>query len=235
MTSRAEPPRERRLILLVEDDPSLARGLSFNLEREGYDLLRVVRGDEAIEAATQNPIDLMILDLGLPDMDGTQVLEEIRRRGVNAPVICLSARSSEADVVMGLSLGADDYITKPFGLSELLARIAVRLRRTTTDPPPSILQLEGACVDWEARTVRRGSESQSLTPIESDLLRYLVERAGKAVPREELLMALWGVDHRASTRTLDNHLARLRRKVEKDAALPRHLITAHGVGYRFDP
>jgi DNA-binding response OmpR family regulator len=220
-------------ILLVEDDAALVRGLRFNLEREGYEVESVGEGAPALELGRTGGFDLVLLDLNLPDRDGLDVLRGLRAEGVRVPLICLTARGSETDVVTGLGMGADDYVPKPFGVAELLARIDALLRRSGFVDPET-LRLGSAAVDLMARRVRRRDGEEELTPIEIDLLRYLAARRGQAVERRTILADLWGLGPLRSTRTLDNHVARLRRKVEDDPSSPRWLVTVHGVGYRLE-
>ncbi len=221
-------------ILVVEDDADLARGLEFNLLKEGYAITVAGDGRRAAAEIRAGRHDLVLLDLLLPEKDGLEVLRDARREGSRVPVICLTARGTETDKVMGLSLGADDYVTKPFGLSELLARIEAVLRRAAPAGAGERVRLGETVVDLAARRVLRGGGDEELTPVETDLLRYLLARRGEAVERERMLRDLWGVDSRHDTRTLDNHVARLRRKIETDPANPRFLVTVHGVGYRLD-
>ena len=221
-------------LLVIEDDEALARGLVFNLEREGYEVQHVGDGAGARAAFEAGGHDLVLMDLNLPDADGLQLLDELKRRDAAPPVICLTARGQETDVVTGLQSGADDYVTKPFGLAELLARVEVRLRGAGSSDKSATLTLGACVVDLEARTVTRDGATEELTPIEAQLLVYLVERRGRAVERADLLRDVWGVRTAGSTRTLDNHMARLRRKLEADPAAPRFLATVHGVGYRLE-
>ncbi len=226
-----------RRILLVEDDPDLSRGVRFNLEHEGH----AVVGAATAKTARSQPIadfDLVVLDLNLPDGDGLDLLRDWRSSGIATPVLCLTARAQEADVVMGLGLGADDYLRKPFGLAELLARVGALLRRrrdaaasTTGD---GRVRIGDVVLDRSAHRLLRGELEETLTPIELQLLEYLLAANGKAVDRAVLLKDLWGVDQAASTRTLDNHVARLRKKIERDPGNPQHLVTVHGIGYRLD-
>lgn len=220
-------------ILLVEDDADLARGLAFNLRHEGYEVLLAGTVKEGRRAALRGEADLLLLDLMLPDGDGLEILRALRDAGSRVPVLCLTARGQETDKVMGLGSGADDYVTKPFGLAELFARIAALLRRAGP-AAGEVVVLGGAEVDFGARRIRRGGAEEELTPAETDLLRYLLARRGQAVERERLLQDLWGVDSRHATRTLDNHVARLRKKLEEDPARPRVLVTVHGTGYRLE-
>ena len=237
-------------LLVVEDDADLARGLTFNLEREGYEVelakdAGAARRATAAETAAPRRFDLVVLDLTLPDGDGLELLKLWRKDDSSPPVICLTARSQETDVVAGLKLGADDYVTKPFGLAALLARVEAVLRRTrrTTgrnqaNEGHDIVELGPVRVDLASHRVARSDRAdlaaEELTPIEVELLRYLLARRGRVLDRAQMLKDLWGVESRHATRTLDNHVARLRKKIELDPANPRFLVTAHGVGYRFD-
>ncbi len=223
----------RGRLLLVEDDADLARGLAFNLEKEGFAVTISGDGERALLEIRRGGQDLVVLDLSLPGRDGLDVLRALRGDGVTLPVICLTARGQETDVVMGLGLGADDYVVKPFGLAELLARIEAVLRRAGGVSGESLV-LGDAVVDLAARKVRRPQRVDDLTPIETDILRYLWARRGKAVDRAAILKDLWGLGRFCSTRTLDNHVARLRRKVEGNPEEPRYLVTVHGLGYRLE-
>lgn len=230
-------------ILLVEDDAALARGLGFNLRHEGFEVLHASSLAEAREALTaEGPFRLVVLDLGLPDGDGTDLLQHLQKEKAPPPTLCLSARTSEADVVSALRLGAEDFVRKPFGLAELSARIGNILRRSPASPETTNrdagnrLVLGPITIDLEARTVvREDGEQLTLTPTETELLSWFRDRPGEAHERQAILAAIWGLEQAGATRTLDNHLARLRRKIEVDPAEPRHLVTVHGVGYRFDP
>jgi DNA-binding response OmpR family regulator len=218
-------------ILVVEDDADLMRALQVNLAHEGHEVDWAEDGDAGLERAMEGNHDLVLLDVMLPKRDGFAVLEALREAGSGVPVICLTARGQEADVVAGLSLGADDYVVKPFSVAELMGRIQAVLRRTlrqeTTELPGGIV------LDSSARRVTQTDGAESfLTPIELDILGYLLDRRGQAVPREAILKDLWGLDRYATTRTLDNHVARLRKKVEPDPEEPAVILTVHGVGYR---
>lgn len=242
-------------LLLVEDDRDLARGLVFNLEREGHHVAVAHDGAAARRAlretsGVESSFDLVVLDLALPDSDGLDLLEGWRGEGLDVPILCLTARSQESDVVAGLKLGADDYVTKPFGLAQLLARIEAILRRAkathaaasasahgdvaASGANGAMLVLGDVRVDLAAHRVHRPDGEEELTPIEADLLRYLLSRRGRVLDRGQILKDLWGVERRHETRTLDNHVARLRKKIEIDPARPRFLTTVHGIGYRFE-
>lgn len=217
-------------ILIVEDDRHLADGLRYNLEREGYDVDVAPDGERAWRQYEADAPDLVLLDLMLPGLDGYAVLERMRERHPRPPVIILSARDAEADKIRGFDGGADDYVTKPFALGELLARIRTRLRDAAA---LRTFHLGARRVDLDRHEVREGGTTWSLTPTEVALLEILRERRGAPIDREELMRRIWGIE-RTTSRTLDAHVTRLRKKLEDDPASPRHLVTVHGVGYRLD-
>lgn len=225
-------------ILVVEDNPDLAFGLRTNLEYEGYQVSLAGDGPAGLVRARNTDPDLMILDLMLPGMDGYQVLRTLRQEGFPKPVLLLTARGEEADKVRGFRLGADDYVTKPFGLLELLARVEALLRRAggASAPPaePDVVRFGEVEVDSVSRQVRRGGQSVALTPKEFDLLLALIRHRGAVVSRLDLQRQVWG--HRADviTRTVDTHVAELRRKLEQDPSTPTHILTARKAGYRFE-
>ncbi len=223
-------------ILLVEDNPDLAFGLRNNLEIEGYTVDLAEDGPTGLARAQERAPDLMILDLMLPGMDGYKVLRTLRSNGFTQPVLILTARGEEADKVMGFRIGADDYVTKPFGVLELLARVEALLRRTSRPAAPEtngFKRFSDVEVDPMSRTVTRAGEVVSLTPMELDLLLALMDRQGAVASRQELMREVWG--HRAVvvSRTVDTHVAELRRKLEADPAAPRHILTVRKAGYRF--
>lgn len=222
------------LILVVEDSEDLAFGLRKNLEFEGYEVLVAGDGKTGLELATQKQPDLIILDLTLPELDGLEVLEHLRSAGNKVPVLVLTARHEEIDKVRGLKLGADDYVTKPFGLMELLARVEALLRRTTVLEAQHLIQIGEVQIDVDARTVTKSGERVDLAPRELDLLLALIEHQGKVVSRQELLSDVWGHSGQVVTRTVDTHIAELRRKLEPDPAKPRYIQTARKAGYRFE-
>jgi DNA-binding response OmpR family regulator len=228
-----------RRILVVEDNPDLAYGLGNNLEIEGYEVRLAADGPEGLAAARSWRPDLVILDLMLPGADGLRVLHELRREGRSMPVLILTARGEEADKVRGLRLGADDYVTKPFGLLELLARVEALLRRggaeTAGVPEPEIERFGEVEVRAAERAVRLRGEPVALAPKELDLLLALLRRRGAVASRLELLEEVWGYSAAAVTRTVDSHVASLRRKLEADPARPRHILTARKAGYRLEP
>ncbi len=219
-------------ILLVEDDRAMAEGIEYNLGRAGYRVLRAADGAAGLRLAADARPDLVVLDLMLPGLDGFGFLERLRGGGARVPVLVLSALDSETDKIRGLDLGADDYVVKPFGVGELLARIRARLG--DRGGGAKSFRLGEGTVDLDRLVFERGRKSVALTPTEASLLVELQRRSGAPARREDLLRAVWGAGP-AETRTLDTHIARLRRKIEKDPARPRHLLTVHAVGYRLDP
>ncbi len=218
-------------ILIVEDNADLALGLRNNLEIEGYDVTVSDNGVTGLHDFQSTHPDLVVLDLMLPAMDGYRVLREIRSSGSAVPVLLLTARSEETDKVRGLRLGADDYVTKPFGVLELLARIEALLRRSK---PAALFRFGAVEVDPERRTVHRDGVPVPLTPMEFDLLLALLRRNGAVVSRLDLLQEVWGHSAAVLTRTVDTHVAELRRKLERDPAVPQFIITARKAGYRID-
>ncbi|MBI2895561.1 MAG: response regulator transcription factor [Deltaproteobacteria bacterium] len=223
----------RARILVVEDDASIRAGLELNLGAEGYEVAAAVTGEQALEIAKGSSPELIILDIMLPKMSGFDVLERLRRDGWTGGVVVLSARGHELDKVTGLQLGADDYLTKPFGLSELLARVAAVLRRTRA-PAADCIRFSDVEVDLRRREVRKASAVVPMTKLEFDLLVYLARNAGRTLERAQILREVW--QQAAGTgRTVDNFVAQLRQKLEDDPDSPRHLVTLRGVGYRFDP
>ena len=225
-------------ILIVEDEHAVARGLQYALEQEGYDVEVARDGRCGLELARAWGPDLVVLDLMLPELDGLHVLRALRSEGRATPVLLLTARSQENDKVLGLKLGADDYVTKPFGLLELLARVEALLRRSDTPQPEGDVLHRFGDVELRegSRTVSRAGESVELTPKEFDLLLVLIRAKGDVVSRRELLRRVWGYRADIATRTLDTHVAELRRKLEPGSGTPRHILTVRKVGYRLaDP
>lgn len=222
-------------ILIVEDDPAMQSGLKDNLEYEGHEIESANNGKAGLELLLQKTYDLVILDVMLPIMSGFDVLKNARSKGVSSPVIMLTAKGEEIDKVLGLELGADDYITKPFSLRELLARVKAVLRRYEAGPSsmsPSAMTIGKVEVDFQAYTATRSGKPVQMTPKEYDVLKYLWQRQNQVVSREQLLTNVWGYDDSISTRTIDNFILRLRQKIEDDPAHPRHILTIHGTGYK---
>lgn len=222
------------VILVVEDDPAILRGLADNLRYESYDVLTATDGESGLRLIGEKKPDLVILDLMLPKLSGYEVCRKLRAQGVATPILMLTARNEEADRVLGLDLGADDYVTKPFSIRELLARVRAVLRRAR--PPKSLpteVRFGAVAVNFLSYEARRGSQTIEMTRKEFELLRYLAAHAGQVVSRDELLNEVWGYEKYPTTRTVDNHIAGLRAKLERDPAAPEHLKTIHGVGYKF--
>lgn len=221
-------------VLLAEDDQAISEPLARALRREGYEVEVRPDGPQALDYAVAEPIDLVVLDLGLPGLDGLEVCRRIRGQGVGVPVLILTARADEVDTVVGLDAGADDYVTKPFRLAELLARVRALLRRGTNGDAPSGSAVQGVRVDAESHRAWLGEEELSLTAKEFDLLRVLLREAGKVVTREQLMREVWDTSWWGSTKTLDMHVSWLRKKLGDDAASPRFITTVRGVGFRFE-
>ena len=223
-------------ILVVEDDPAILRGLADNLKFESYEVLTASDGEAAYRLIREKSLDLVILDLMLPRMSGYEVCRKVRAEGVMTPIVMLTARGEGGDRILGLDLGADDYISKPFSVRELLARIRAVLRRTQPGPnAPDDLRFDDVTIDFRRYEARKGSVSVEMTRKEFGVLRFLAGRAGAVVTRDELLNEVWGYDATPTTRTVDNHMASLRAKLEATPAEPRHLLTIHGVGYKWVP
>jgi DNA-binding response OmpR family regulator len=224
-----------RTVLVVEDDASIAMGLDLNLSAEGYLVLTAADGESGLTLARENDLDLVILDVMLPRLNGFEVLRMLRAERRMVPVIMLSARGAEMDKVMGLELGAEDYITKPFGLAELLARVKAVLRRDaiargTEATPLVVASLE---INPATREVRRDGQLVELTATEFDVLLCLVEAGGRVLSREQIQAKVWGPAHHGTPRTIDNFILQLRAKLEAEPTTPRHIVTVRGVGYRF--
>ena len=225
---------QRTSVLVVDDDPHLLKALRITLQAHGYAVETAADGGTALRAASHRPPDLMVLDLGLPDLDGAEVLRELRRWS-SLPVLVLSARHGSSDKVDALDAGADDYITKPFGLDELLARLRALLRRVPEPESAPTVAASSFTVDLAQRRVSRDGDTVRLTPTEWNILELLVRNAGKLVSQQQLLTQVWGQAYAKETQYLRVYLAQLRRKLEQDPAKPRHLHTEAGMGYRFDP
>jgi DNA-binding response OmpR family regulator len=221
-------------ILVVEDEPDMLRGLKDNLEFEHYEVDVARDGEAALKKISGCSYDLIILDIMLPKLSGLEVCKRSREQGIATPIIMLTARSEEIDKVLGLELGADDYVTKPFGVRELLARVKAILRRTEslTATPSERMALGDLVMDFAAYTAVRKGEPLSLTPKEFEIMKYLWHHRNKTVTRDELLTQVWGYDNSMSTRTVDNFILKLRQKIEKDPANPKCILTIHGIGYK---
>ena len=221
-------------LLLVEDDPTLRTALRDAFTGEGYECLAAADGHEARAVLREQRFDLVVLDVMLPGPSGLELLRELRARDGDTPVLLLTARGEESDKVLGLELGADDYVSKPFSLRELLARTKAMLRRRERPNTAFVQQfaLGAAQVDLAAFTVVRGGQTHTLSPKEAGMLQLLRRHAGRAVSRAQFLREVWGGDQFVGDRTIDTHMLNLRQKVEDDARQPQHLLTVHGVGYR---
>ena len=220
-------------ILVVEDDPSMRKGLVDNLEFEGYQLMTADNGEDGLRMAMEENLDLVLLDVMLPQIDGISLCRRLREANNYLPVIMLTARGEEIDKVVGLEVGADDYLTKPFGLRELFARIRTQLRRVDRQvDTQQRLQLGSAVVNFTTNTLEANGQRFELNQSESDILQLLSQRQGKVVTREEFINQIEQGKRFSNTRTLDNCMVRLRRKLEQNPTQPRYLITVHGAGYR---
>lgn len=221
-------------ILIIEDDHDIATGLRLDLEEEGYAVEVVADGLEAAGRAREPRWDLILLDVMLPRKDGFEICRELRRAKVKTPVLMLTAKTHEAEKVLGLDFGADDYVTKPFSPHELRARIRALLRRSAPDLE-ALYSIQDGQIDFERAEVRRAGEAFDLTAIELKMLRQLVRNPGRIVSREQIIDEAWGRDVFVTDRVVDTHVMRLRRKIEPDPARPRHILSARGLGYRFEP
>ncbi len=221
-------------ILIVEDEPDMVLGLRDNFELEGYAVIVARDGEEGLKKALAEKPDLVVLDLMLPKMSGLDVCRNLRKSSFDAPVLMLTARGQEIDKIIGLEVGADDYITKPFSLNELLARVRAHLRRANNE----VAVIENYSfgdveIDFQKYKGTKNGEPIELSPREFELLKFLVNHRGETVSREQLLDAVWGYDAMMFTRTVDNHIAKLRQKIEDDSENPEYILTVHRVGYRF--
>jgi len=221
-------------ILVVEDEPAIAQALEDDLTLEGYQVVVVRDGRVAVKTALEEPFDAILLDIMLPGKDGFEVCRELRRHGSRTPILMLTARTQESDKVLGLETGADDYVTKPFGVRELRARVAALLRRSQGGAALPTVRIGEAEVDFSRGEIRRGGSAAPLTPIEFRLLQAFVRARGRILTREQLVSDAWGPNTFVSDRVVDNHIGSLRKKLEPDAAEPRHLKNVRGLGYRLD-
>ncbi len=220
-------------ILIVEDEPSVAMGLEDDLALEGYEVEVVRDGEAASRRAREEPFDLIVLDVMLPRKDGFEVCRELRRGGLQTPIIMLTAKTQGSDKVLGLDLGADDYVTKPFSPRELRARIKAVLRRTE-GRLPELYSFGDVEVNFSRHEVRRGQEVVALTPVEFKLLSVLIRHRGRVLSRNELLDEVWGRDSLVTDRVVDTHILNLRKKIEPEPSQARYVVAVRGAGYRFD-
>lgn len=223
-----------RVVLIVEDDSSILQGIRSNLTFEGYGVLTARDGEKGWEIYQKKSPDLVILDIMLPKINGFELCKMIKRTNEQQAVLFLSAKGEEVDRIMGLDLGADDYMVKPFSIRELVARVRAILRRSTEDE--SVITSYGfddITIDFQGRVVRKGEEVLELTTLEFNLLAYLINNAGRALPRDELLNKVWGYDYFGTARTIDNFITKLRGKLEKDPQNPSRIVSLRGLGYKF--
>ena len=221
-------------VLIIEDEPNMVLGLKDSCEYEGYEVAVARNGKEGLEKASTEKHDIILLDVMLPLMSGIDVCRTLRNRGIETPILMLTARSQETDKVVGLEVGADDYVTKPFSIKELLARIRAHLRRAAKQ----VVDIETFTfgdveLNFKKYVARKGGQPLDLSAREFEILRYLIRRRGEIVTRDQLLDEVWGYDSTPVTRTVDNHIARLRQKIELNPSDPKHIVTIHRIGYRF--
>ena len=228
-------------VLVIEDEPGLVMALTQRLSSEGYEIETAKDGERGLALGVSRPFDVIVLDLMLPRKNGFDVCRDLRQRGINTPIIMLTARGQVVDRVVGLKLGADDYLTKPFAMMELLARIEALLRRTAAQPSsprisassPDLYQFGSVRVDFRRTIVTRDNKPVNVSAREFKLLRYLIEHPGTTVSRDELLNEVWGYNSLTTTRTVDVHISSLRQKIEEDPRHPQSIVTIHGFGYKF--
>jgi len=228
----------KKKILIIEDEPHIVLGLTDALEFEGFSVVAAGTGNAGVALARQEKPQAVLLDLMLPDTNGFKVCEELRRWDAFIPIIILTARGQELDKIRGLDAGADDYVTKPFSVGELIARMRAIFRRTATrvsEATPEVFTLGQSKINITTHTVLRGSKSQPLSFYEVELLRLLFERVGQPVSREEILQKVWGLEGNPTNRTVDNFIVKLRKKVEKSPDKPQHILTVYGYGYKLAP
>ena len=221
-------------VLIIEDEPNMVLGLKDSCEYEGYEVAVARDGKEGLEKASTEKPDIILLDVMLPLMSGLDVCRTLRNRGFEIPILMLTARGEEMDKVVGLEVGADDYVTKPFSIKELLARVRAHLRRSSKQ----LVELESFSfgdveLNFKKLTARKGGQALDVSAREFEILRYLIRHRGETVTRDQLLDEVWGYDSTPITRTVDNHIAKLRQKIEQDPSEPRHIVTVHRLGYRF--
>ncbi len=221
-------------ILVIDDDAELQDTIAVMLEQEGYKVVQTLDGRSGYEKALVLKPDLMLVDLRLPGMTGMEICKQLRSSQIQTPIIVLSAVGEEVDKVLLLEIGADDYVTKPFGRRELLARIRAVLRRASSDAH-TVLRFSDVEIDVDRRVVMRAGQDIKVTPAEYNLLVYFLQNPDRPLTRDVILNAVWGYDSFPNTRTVDAHVVKLRQKLEPDANIPRHFLTVHGVGYRFLP
>ena len=221
------------VVAVIEDDDSVRSALKANLELDGFQVVTASDGEAGVALVQATMPDLIILDVNMPKKDGLQTCKELRASGISTPHVLLTSRNQEVDKVLGLDLGADDYLAKPFGMMELIARARALLRRAQPTQEVERVKFDDVVVDFRAYKAQRAEEALQLSAREYRLLRYLVAKRGEVVTRDELLDEVWGYNSYPTTRTVDNHIAKLRQKLESNSDEPRHILTVHGVGYKF--
>lgn len=227
---------ENASVLVVEDDSTIAMGLVAALEHERFSVRHVDNGEEALETIRRDPPDLIICDIMLPGIDGLQVMRRVKDTHLDMPFILLTARTDEIDRVMGLEMGADDYVTKPFSVREVMARVKARMRAQAKERRlPDSYEFGNVKVDLRRRILWKAGTEERLTTHEAGTLQYLIAHRGRDVSRDELLEKVWGYTAALTTRTVDNQILKLRKKIEDTPSEPRHILTVHGTGYRFEP
>jgi two-component system alkaline phosphatase synthesis response regulator PhoP len=223
-------------VLIIEDDPAITIGLKKNLKYEGYEVMTVSDGQRGLEMAVDKRPDLIVLDVMLPNMSGFEICKTLKKNEVDIPIIIISAKDQEIDKIMGLDLGADDYMTKPFSVRELVARInAVLRRKKRYERDIDSFEFGDVAVDFVARTVTKAQKPLDLSPREFDLLAYFIKHPNQVLERRQILNKVWGYDYYGTARTIDNFVTKLRQKVEPDAEHPTYLMTVRGIGYKFVP
>jgi two-component system alkaline phosphatase synthesis response regulator PhoP len=219
---------------VIEDEPQMLLGLRDNFELEGYEVVTAADGEEGLSKAISSSPDLVVLDVTLPRKNGFEVCRELRARANGTPIVMLTARSQETEKVLGLELGADDYVTKPFSITELLARVRAVMRRAGGRPSSlETCRIGDIEIDFRTHQAHRGGQRIEFTAREFDLLRHLVAHTGQVVTREQILNQVWGYEESPTTRTIDNFVAKLRQKIERAPHEPEHILTVHGAGYKF--
>ena len=222
-------------ILIIEDEEDLVRGIKLNLSDEGYEVDWAADGEEGLWKAQEGTYDLIILDIMLPKKNGLDICRELRQKRINTPIIMLTAKGEEVDKVLGLEIGADDYMTKPFSIRELLARIKAHLRREKREVKkiPKTYSFGDVEIDFAHFKVKRKGRELDLTSLEAEILKYFIAHQGEVVPRNDLLDKIWGYEKYPTTRTIDNHILKLRKKIEDNPSRPRYILSVYGEGYRF--
>jgi two-component system alkaline phosphatase synthesis response regulator PhoP len=221
-------------ILIIEDDPAIRTGLNETFTAEGYSVIEADTGTKGFEIASKDNFDLIVLDLILPGKDGIEICKDLRSDGVKTPIIMVTSRKEEIDKILGLEIGADDYVTKPFSIRELIARVKALIRRSTYEPG-DIEQVAFANlkIDFKKQEMFKGLNSVKLSSTEYRILHYFIDHEGQVISRDKFLDEVWGYDSYPTTRTVDNYILSLRKKIEDDPANPKHLLTVHKVGYKF--